>query len=130
MRMFKAFCAVLGMAALVTTASATTAQAGPASGDGGVSITAYADCPAGWFCVWEHANGQGRMARFQSGSADLRDFNLNDQVSSAWNRTGVNWCTYLDINYRGATWEVGNWQGNTSQYNRNDNISSLRRGEC
>ncbi|MFD6073061.1 peptidase inhibitor family I36 protein [Amycolatopsis lurida] len=130
MRLFKAMPAALGLIALATVAPATAAQAAPASQDGGVSITAYADCPSGWFCVWEHAGGQGRMARFQSGAPNLGAFNLNDQVSSAWNRTGVVWCTYIDINYTGGKWPVGNWQGNTGDYSRNDNISSLRRGAC
>ncbi|MBE1577755.1 hypothetical protein ACFORH_11220 [Amycolatopsis roodepoortensis] len=40
------------------------------------------------------------------------------------------WCTYLDINYTGGRWAVGNWQGNTGDYSRKDNISSLRRGAC
>ncbi|KOX21232.1 hypothetical protein ADK67_27675 [Saccharothrix sp. NRRL B-16348] len=44
--MLKAFCTALGMVALVTTASATTAQASPASGDGGVSIIAQASAQA------------------------------------------------------------------------------------
>ncbi|MFE9700535.1 peptidase inhibitor family I36 protein [Streptomyces sp. NPDC006270] len=107
-------------------AAAPAAQAAPTTAGTDASILAYADCPVGWFCVWEHAGGQGRMARFQTGTPNLGDFNLNDQVSSAWNRTGRTWCTYTDINYEGATWRVGNWQGNTSQYSRNDNISSLR----
>ncbi|MEV5913515.1 peptidase inhibitor family I36 protein [Streptomyces chartreusis] len=95
-----------------------------------MTITAYQDCPVGWFCAWEDAGGWGRMARFQTGSDDLRDFNLNDQISSVWNRTGRTFCTWLNINRDGAPWPVGNWQGNTSQYNRNDNISSLHVGAC
>ncbi|MGV9879549.1 peptidase inhibitor family I36 protein [Streptomyces sp. NPDC003006] len=117
----------LAMSAALT---APAAVADSAAIETDVSINAYADCPVGWFCVWEHADGQGRMARFQSGTPHLGNYNLNDQVSSAWNRTGRTFCTYVDINYSGATWPVGNWQGNTSQYNRNDNISSLRAGSC
>ncbi|AUI58424.1 peptidase inhibitor family I36 protein [Amycolatopsis sp. BJA-103] len=127
MRLFKALPATLGLVALATVAPATVAQAAPASQEGDVSITAYSDCPSGWFCAWEHAGGQGRMVRFQTGSADLRGQNFNDQISSVWNRTNSIWCTYLDINYRGEGWRVSSgWQGNTSVYNRNDNISSLR----
>ncbi|UJW32574.1 peptidase inhibitor family I36 protein [Saccharothrix sp. AJ9571] len=128
MRSLKAVPAVLGLVALATVAPATAAQAAPTTqNDGGVSITAYSDCPSGWFCVWEHADGQGRMARFQIGTPHLGNYNLNDQVSSVWNRTSSIWCTYLDINYGGAGWRVSSgWQGNTSLYSRNDNISSLR----
>ncbi|MGY6658585.1 peptidase inhibitor family I36 protein [Amycolatopsis sp. TRM77291] len=127
MRSFKLLPAALGLVALATVAPATAAQASPAPQKGGASITAYSDCPSGWFCAWEHADGQGRMARFQVGSADLRGQNLNDQISSVWNRTNRIWCTYIDINYGGAGWRVAvNWRGNTGPYNRNDNISSLR----
>ncbi|AUI60211.1 hypothetical protein BKN51_19750 [Amycolatopsis sp. BJA-103] len=96
------------------------------SGDGGVSIAAYSDCPSGWFCVWEHANGQGRMIRFQTGSADLRGQNANDQISSVYNRTSRIWCTYTDINYGGTLWRVSaGWRGNVPSQ-LNDRISSLR----
>lgn len=114
----------LAMSVVLTAPAAQAAQPAP------TSITAYQDCPVGWFCAWEDAGGWGRMARFQLGSDDLRDFNLNDQISSVWNRTGKTFCTWLNINRDGATWPVGNWQGNTSLYNRNDNISSLWVGAC
>lgn len=130
MQRFTRLCAALGLAAVGVMASVPTAQASTTTVERDVSITAYQDCPVGWFCVWEDAGGWGRMARFQTGSDDLRDFNLNDQISSVWNRTGKTFCTWLNINRDGATWPVGNWQGNTSQYNRNDNISSLRVGGC
>lgn len=119
MQRFTGLCAALGLAAVGTIAATPTAQAST------TTITAYQDCPVGWFCVWEDAGGWGRMARFQMGSDDLRDFDLNDQISSVWNRTGGKFCTWLNINRDGAVWPVGNWQGNTSQYNRNDNISSV-----
>lgn len=129
-RWFTGVGAALGLAALVMITPATAAEAAPAGGDGTASVQAYSDCPVGWFCAWENADGQGRMARFQIGSDDLRDFNLNDQISSVWNRTGVGWCTWLNINRDGGPWPVGNWRGNTSQYHRNDNISSLHTGAC
>ncbi|UJW28733.1 peptidase inhibitor family I36 protein [Saccharothrix sp. AJ9571] len=127
MRVFTGLWTALGLAAVGAVVPATTAQAAPAAVDGDVSITAYSDCPSGWFCVWEHADGQGRMARFQIGTPHLGNYNLNDQVSSVWNRTSSIWCTYLDIDYGGAGWRVSSgWRGNTSLYDRNDNISSLR----
>ncbi len=130
MQRFTALCAAVGLAAAGVVASVPTAQASATTVERDVSITAYQDCPVGWFCAWEDAGGWGRMVRFQTGSDDLRDFNMNDQISSVWNRTGRTFCTWLNINRDGATWPVGNWQGNTSQYNRNDNISSLRVGAC
>ncbi|MET8685405.1 peptidase inhibitor family I36 protein [Streptomyces sp. NPDC004732] len=130
MQRFTRLCSAVGLAAAGVLVSVPAAQASTAPAATDVSITAYQDCPVGWFCAWEDAGGWGRMARFQVGSDDLRDFDLNDQISSVWNRTGKTFCTWLNINRDGATWPVGNWQGNTSQYNRNDNISSLRVGAC
>ncbi|MFE3598566.1 peptidase inhibitor family I36 protein [Streptomyces sp. NPDC059096] len=118
-----ALCAALGLAAAAL-AAMPTAQASPST------AATYDDCPAGWFCAWEHKDGQGKMVRFQNGVKKLSDFGMNDKISSVWNRSGQIFCTYLDNDYKGATWAVGTWKGNTSQYNRNDNISSLRAGEC
>ncbi|MEV6715802.1 peptidase inhibitor family I36 protein [Lentzea sp. NPDC051208] len=126
--MKSALAAAVGATALILTALPATAQ----SGAGDVSIAAWEGCDPGEFCVYEHANGVGpKRAAFQYRAPDLRAFNLNDQVSSVWNRTGQTWCTFLDINYGGATWPVGaGWKGNSGVYNRNDNISSLRAGTC
>ncbi|GAB2740440.1 peptidase inhibitor family I36 protein [Amycolatopsis magusensis] len=130
MRWFTKLGVTLGLVTVAAIAPATAASAGPHNTDSGVSITAYSDCPSGWFCVWSGKDGQGTMARFQTGTPDLGDFGLDNQVSSLWNRTGIIWCTYLNTNYSGGTWPVGNWQGNTSEYSRDNNISSLRRGAC
>ncbi|MFE3230397.1 peptidase inhibitor family I36 protein, partial [Nocardia sp. NPDC059228] len=68
MRRFTGFCAALAFAAAGLMASAPTAQAsanGPATG---ATITAYQDCPVGWFCAWEDRGGWGAMARCQMGS--------------------------------------------------------------
>ncbi|MBN6040008.1 peptidase inhibitor family I36 protein [Amycolatopsis sp. 195334CR] len=130
MRWFTKLGVALGLVALAAVAPATAASAGPRHTETDVSITAYSDCPSGWFCVWSGTGGQGTMARFQIGTPDLGDFGLDNRVSSLWNRTGALWCTYLNTNYSGDPWSVGNWQGNTSQYGRDNNISSLRRGAC
>lgn len=129
-RRFTGLCAALGLTAAAVAASTPTAQAAPATVRTGVSISSYSDCPRGWFCAYEHRDGLGRMARFQKGAADLRDFNLNDQISSVFNNlgNGQTFCTFLDINFNGATWLVGNWRGNTAQYHRDENISSLALG--
>lgn len=128
-RSFLTFAATAGLA-VSAALTAPVAAAAPATLAAPKSVTAYQDCPVGWFCAWEDAGGWGHMARFQLGSDNLNDFNLNDKISSVWNRTGRTFCTWLNINRDGATWPVGNWQGNTSQYNRNDNISSLWVGAC
>ncbi|MGY6653695.1 peptidase inhibitor family I36 protein [Amycolatopsis sp. TRM77291] len=115
-----------GVAFAGTASAETTAGAAPASQEGGVSITAYSDCPSGWFCAWEHANAQGRMVRFQTGSANLQGQNFNDQISSVYNHTNRIWCTYTDANYGGTLWRVSvGWHGNVPAH-MNDRISSLR----
>lgn len=130
MKRLTGLCAAVGLAAVGVVASVPAAQASTTTVKTSFSITAYQDCPVGWFCAWADTGGLGKMARFQTGSDDLRDFNLNDQISSVWNRTGNLFCTWLNINRDGATWPVGNWQGNTSQYSRDNNISSLWVGAC
>ncbi|WP_084434706.1 peptidase inhibitor family I36 protein [Kibdelosporangium aridum] len=103
---------------------------------GGASITNYDDCPVGRFCVWDHLNGYGSIKIIDpGGDADLRSPapDWNDRIRSLWNRTGNVWCTFRDINYAslsGDPWPVGNWRGNTAQYNMDMKISSLRPGRC
>lgn len=125
MQRFTGLCAALGLAVVGAMAFTPTAQASTTTIERGVAITAYQDCPVGWFCVFREKGGLGDMARFQLGSDDLRDFRLNDDISSVWNRTGGKFCTWLNINRDGASWPVGNWRGDTSQYNRDNNISSV-----
>ncbi|MEV8334708.1 peptidase inhibitor family I36 protein [Streptomyces niveus] len=127
---FAGISAALGLAAATALVTMPGAQASPTSPGTGATITAYQDCPVGYFCAWADRGGWGAMARFQLGSDDLRDFNLNDKISSVWNRTGNTFCTWLNINRDGASWAVGNWRGDTVQYNREDNISSLWVGSC
>ena len=79
MRRFTGFCAALALTAAALMASTPTAQA---SANGPATVTAYQDCPVGWFCAWEDRGGWGAMARFRTGSDDLRDFRLNDKISS------------------------------------------------
>ena len=113
-------------------------SAAPAGTERSVGAEYWWDCPDGYFCAWYLENGEGEP-RFvgQVRAPDLREFRLNDHVWSVWNRTGVTWCAYPDINFSDINgsaapnpWPVGNWQGNTSQYNRQNVISSLRRGVC
>ncbi|MEU7524393.1 peptidase inhibitor family I36 protein [Saccharothrix sp. NPDC042600] len=136
-RLFSTVAAMLMLAVMtVGTASATPANTGPGA-------EAWWDCPDGYFCAWYYEDGADRGSDGKPdfygrvGAPDLREFGLNDHVWSVWNRTGEVWCTYPDINYadlNGGTspnpWAVGNWRGNTRQYNMQNVISSLRRGSC
>ncbi|WP_160096387.1 peptidase inhibitor family I36 protein [Kibdelosporangium aridum] len=130
MRKFKDLCAMLGFAALVAAAPAATAYAAPSSGNGGASITAWWDCPPNAFCVWEGRDGNGEWAEILGTVNNLHEYRWGDRIRSVWNRTGRVWCTFVDINQTGATWPVGNWQGNTWRYGRESNITSIRPGAC
>jgi peptidase inhibitor family I36 len=136
-RIFSIVATVLAFGAAMSTASpASAVPAGTGGGvgtEGSVGTQAWWDCPDGYFCAWRETDGNGAMARFQTRAPDLREFNLNDHVWSVWNRTGVVWCAYPDINFAsisGTPWPVGNWRGNTSAYGRSAVISSVRRGAC
>ncbi len=128
---------VLALGAVMTVAS--PASAVPADAGRSVGAEFWWDCPDGYFCAWYLENGEGEP-RFvgQVRAPDLREFRLNDHVWSVWNRTGVVWCAYPDINFSDVNgsnrapdpWPIGNWQGNTSRYGQQHVISSVRRGAC
>ncbi|UJW36691.1 peptidase inhibitor family I36 protein [Saccharothrix sp. AJ9571] len=116
------------MAALASVLPASVVCAAASEYEPGISITAYSDCPSGWFCVWEHRGGTGRMARFQSPVFDLGG--MDNSISSLWNRTAVTWCAYADATGIGGGMQVGSgWRGDVPG-SMNDNISALRPGEC
>ena len=118
--------------------AANPASAAPASAEQIVTVDAWWDCPEGRFCAWYDTDGNGEPRYVGTERApDLRDFRLNDHVWSVWNRTGVVWCAFPDINSTDVNgsaapnpWPIGNWRGNTSQYGMQNVISSLRRGAC
>ena len=60
-------------------------------------------CPVDHFCVWEGADGGGRIIYFRHGSKDVRKQGFAEGAQSAWNRTGVTWCTY----YKNIYWPPG-----------------------
>ncbi|MFC5055793.1 peptidase inhibitor family I36 protein [Saccharothrix xinjiangensis] len=123
--------AALGLAVIALTTPAVAQAQQP----GDVGAMAFADCPAGYFCVWEHADGTGHWARFQTGSLDLTvpvgSFVFNDKISSVWNRTSRIWCLYENINRGGAVLRIAAGWGPGPigpRYEFNDRVSSL--GPC
>ncbi|MEV8441860.1 peptidase inhibitor family I36 protein [Actinosynnema sp. NPDC051121] len=121
--------AALGLAVIALTTPAVAQARQP----GDVGTMAFADCPAGYFCVWEHADGTGHWARFQTGSPDLTvpigGFVFNDEISSVWNRTSRIWCLYENTNYGGSVLRIAaNWGPGAigPRYEFNDKVSSLK----
>jgi hypothetical protein len=85
--------AAIGMAAAVSvTVAPSPAQA----------ATGWARCPAGYFCVFDGANGTGHFAYFQWGSPDLRGQTMNNKTTSYWNRTSRRWHLWDGYNYTGG----------------------------
>lgn len=107
MRRLGGLCAALGFVAFCAVTPVAAAHASADVG-GRASITAFGDCPAGWFCVWMGSGGTGTMGRFRISVPDLGSM----RVSSLWNRTGVVWCAYPETDYRGNPVVVGDWRGN------------------
>jgi Peptidase inhibitor family I36 len=94
----------------------------------GTAAAAKSDCPAGYMCLWEHANYSGRMIAMRRGADDFRirfRTNFNDVASSYWNRANTWFCLYEHIGFRGAVLAVyigedASYIGNTW----NDRVSS------
>jgi hypothetical protein len=67
---------------------------------------AWSQCTAGYFCVWTGANGSGSFAKFQVGSADLRDpiggVVFDNKITSVWNRQGDVFCAWSGYGYTGS----------------------------
>ncbi|SMD27097.1 Peptidase inhibitor family I36 [Kibdelosporangium aridum] len=128
-RWLASLCTVLGLAALGAITPVGVAFATPAINDGSASIAAFSDCPVDWLCAWEHVNGQGRMIRTQTGISDLGD--MDNQISSLWNRTSAVWCAYDESDFTGPVLWLGNIRMvQLASIGWDDRISSLRRGGC
>ena len=77
----------------------------------------YDNCPNGYLCLYQHANGTGSKA-ILTGHAGyawnfsnvyfLNGVNANDQVSSVFNRTS--WCAVFYRNYDLQYWDTS-WVG-------------------
>ncbi|NBH12453.1 peptidase inhibitor family I36 protein [Amycolatopsis sp. SID8362] len=128
MKPVRSLLVTLGLA-LIPLAVPAAAQAQPA---GTAGTESFNDCPAGYFCVWENADGTGRRAQFQLGSPNLvapvGGYIYNDKISSVSNRTSRIWCLYEDSDYQGNSLRIGvGWKGPIGpRYNFNDKVSSLR----
>lgn len=97
----------IGGALLASTAITAASHGAPLAAEG------WDRCPDAHACLFEHADGQGRMAMFRAGARgsaerDLRRLGFENQASSAYNRgSWLNlFCLYDDPNGQGDDWAV------------------------
>ncbi len=70
------------------------------------AATGWDRCPDGYLCVFEHFDGLGDYAYFQTDQSDLTQpvngVVLNDKISSVWDRTSetYGWCFYRHVGFR------------------------------
>lgn len=69
--------------AATVAATAVAAAASPAQASG------FDQCQHGTLCLFSQPNGGGAMVAFTGSIADLRNVGLDDNVRSAWNRSGA-----------------------------------------
>lgn len=116
----------------IAAASAVTAFAGSLlAASPSHAATGWDRCPDGTFCIFEHANGQGRMAYFIKGSSDLAvpigGFVFNDKTTSYWNRTAkVYWSLFNARHYEERMLGVNDTFKHNLPTHLNDRVSSLR----
>ncbi|NYV73033.1 peptidase inhibitor family I36 protein [Streptomyces sp. UH6] len=117
--------AALAAGALVAPSSAATAQPSTPG-----SRAAAFGCPEGFVCLWEHANGKGKVYRFQWGATDLDDLGF-DNTASSWSnnrRKEKAWCLYPEAHYRGTPLRLGSGKSGNFAAARDDWASSV--GPC
>lgn len=94
------------------------------------SASAHPHC-AGWKVgVFANPNYGGTRGCFNVQAPDLRQFGLNNTISSGWSHDTVPWCFYDGFNYTspfgtlypGDHYNFADWANNRA--------SSIRRGAC
>ncbi|WP_254126634.1 peptidase inhibitor family I36 protein [Amycolatopsis sp. CA-230715] len=85
-------------------------------------------CPAGFICLFDFCDGQGKMAYFKWRSPDLRAQGMNDMTSAVWNRADADFDLYEGYNYTGlhSRFDRG-MRVNLSWWGGDNFDSSLRR---
>jgi Peptidase inhibitor family I36 len=107
--------AVIGSIVFVSNASARTPE------------EAFAICPDGTICLFEHANYDGKYVSFRYGSWNLEEFNFNDRISSFVNDSSKEFCMHEHRGYTGHHFWTSGW--GTSWFvgwGWNDWVSSVR----
>lgn len=118
-------------AAAMAFAVAAPAQAAPNAMGVVTAAGGYERCPNGYVCLFDGANGTGKMAYFQSGSQNLGLNGMDNMTSSWWNRSGRTFNGYDGYNGQGR-YVFGSGGSYNQQYNlygsEDNTMSSLVRG--
>lgn len=104
-------------AACITLMALTVSPVSPAM----AAPAGWENCPVDHFCVWEGADGTGRIIYYRHGSTNVRKQGFAGGAQSAWNRTGDTWCIY---NY-GSYW--GRYAQVHADKRINESILSLKK---
>ncbi|MFJ4279461.1 peptidase inhibitor family I36 protein [Streptomyces massasporeus] len=112
----------LALAALTAPGASAAPSTGTASG--------YDRCASPNFCLFQNIDGQGRVLGLQ-GERRTLPLDFDNITSSLRNRNGRIWSAYTGTNFTGRCLNVSaTYTGNVTQYNLNDQISSVRPGPC
>lgn len=89
----------------VAAGNSTASEAGTPSR---AAVTAAADCPSGWFCVWSGRNYTGRMQKVKYNNPDLTQYSVfNGGVLSYYNHgTSCDVTIYSGKNYSGDSYTI------------------------
>ncbi|MFI5972724.1 peptidase inhibitor family I36 protein [Streptomyces sp. NPDC051452] len=118
----------MAMAAGLVLAALTAPMASAAPSTG--SASGYDRCASPNFCLFENIDGQGRVLGLQ-GERKTLPSDFDNITSSLRNRNGRIWSVYTGTNFTGRCLPVAaTYKGNVTQYNLNDQISSVRPGPC
>ncbi|MFI8194155.1 peptidase inhibitor family I36 protein [Streptomyces sp. NPDC085946] len=91
----------------------------------------YSQCPANELCMWEHTGYEGRFAYTSEPNRNI-GADMNDRISSYWNRTDQWFSFYTGENWGGKYCvNVGPGSSRAALYDpMTDSITSLRPGKC
>jgi hypothetical protein len=126
--------AVLITAAAAAALACLSAGAAQAAEDAGTSDAAGGPerCPNGYVCLFDGANGTGKMAYFKQGSQNLGLQGMDNMTSSWMNRSGVTFNGYDGYGSNPGRYVFGSDGAHSGLFNlfgsEDNTMSSLRRG--
>ncbi|ARQ68819.1 peptidase inhibitor family I36 protein [Streptomyces marincola] len=110
-------------AALTFAAATASLTAQPAVADS-------SQCSSGHFCVWEHSSYTGRFLQ-STGSVSNVGNNMNDRMTSYWNRTNRTVSVYEHSGYTGCMFSIAPGKSEAAVASHyNDKMTSFKMGSC